>query len=335
LSGRNITLTRFVNFIYQYRVPLVVGMSLIDGIAQYNHAAREVSYSFLMKTLAEKPELISFLDVLPRAFKFVLNGKVYHASRNYIEPVVLEKLVASGVRFRVAASESAFRLSSLLPWLLLLPALASLVRRQFQPKWKKLFDGGVDNDEVVAKSGEELRLGQLSFEDIAGQEIARTEVQEVCDMLRHADKYKALGAHLPSGVLLVGPPGSGKTLLARITAAEANVPFYACAASDFIEIYVGRGPQRVRNLFQKAAKTAPCIVFIDEIDTIGRSRMHNDANSELDATLNQILTCMDGLDTSNNGVIVMAATNRLDVLDEALLRAGRFDRIVNCPLPDK
>lgn len=120
-----------------------------------------------------------------------------------------------------------------------------------------------------------------------------------------------------------------------MTAAEAGVPFYACSASDFVEVYVGRGPARVRKLFETAAKNAPCIIFIDELDSIGRSRVMGFGNNEQENTLNQILTCMDGLDTSNNGVIVMAATNRIELLDPALLRAGRFDRIVNCPLPDR
>jgi ATP-dependent Zn protease len=129
--------------------------------------------------------------------------------------------------------------------------------------------------------------------------------------------------------------GTGKTLLARVTAAEAKVPFFSCSATDFVEIFVGRGPARIRKLFKSAAKSAPCIIFIDEIDAIGRSRRMNTMNSEQENTLNQLLTCMDGLDTSNNGVIVMAATNRAELLDPALLRPGRFDRIVPCTLPDK
>lgn len=179
------------------------------------------------------------------------------------------------------------------------------------------------------------RYGDLSFDDIAGQDQAKGEVKEITDMLRDPDRYYSVGARLPSGILLVGPPGSGKTLLARVTAAEARVPFYSCSASDFVEVFVGRGPARVRKLFERAAQNAPSIIFIDEIDSIGRSRRMGSMNSEQESTLNQILTCMDGLDTSNNGVIVMAATNRLELLDSALLRAGRFDRIVQCPLPDK
>ena len=133
----------------------------------------------------------------------------------------------------------------------------------------------------------------------------------------------------------MGPPGTGKTLLARVTAAEAGVPFFSVSASEFVEVFVGRGAARVRQLFKRAAQVAPCIVFIDELDSIGRSRRLGSMNSEQENTLNQLLTCMDGLDTNNNSVIVMAATNRLELLDSALLRSWRFDRCVQCPLPDK
>jgi ATP-dependent Zn protease len=131
------------------------------------------------------------------------------------------------------------------------------------------------------------------------------------------------------------PSGTGKTLLARIAASSAKVPFFACSATEFVEVFVGRGPARIRKLFSQAAESAPCILFIDEIDSIGRSRRMASMNSEQENSLNQLLTCMDGLDTSNNGVIVMAATNRAELLDPALLRAGRFDRIIPCPLPDR
>ena len=181
----------------------------------------------------------------------------------------------------------------------------------------------------------QANFGTLSFDDVAGQERAKLEIKEVCEMLRAPAKYAAVGARLPSGCLLVGPPGTGKTLLARVAAAEAGVPFYACSATDFVEVFVGRGPARVRKLFKQAAESAPCIVFIDEIDSLGRSRRAGSMNSEQENTLNQLLTSMDGLDTSNNGVVVMGATNRLELLDPALLRPGRFDRIVQCPLPDK
>eukprot|EP00607_Mallomonas_marina_P008512 CAMPEP_0182417522 /NCGR_PEP_ID=MMETSP1167-20130531/1999_1 /TAXON_ID=2988 /ORGANISM="Mallomonas Sp, Strain CCMP3275" /LENGTH=295 /DNA_ID=CAMNT_0024591157 /DNA_START=591 /DNA_END=1475 /DNA_ORIENTATION=- len=192
------------------------------------------------------------------------------------------------------------------------------------------------SDGTVGKSRDQLTLDpSLSFEDVAGQETAKREVLEVVDMLRSPSVYKKVGARLPSGVLLVGPPGTGKTLLARVTAAEARVPFYSVSASEFVEVFVGRGAARVRQLFKKAAQTAPCIVFIDELDSIGRSRRMGSMNSEQENTLNQLLTCMDGLDTTNNGVIVMAATNRLELLDGALLRSGRFDRCIQCPLPDK
>lgn len=176
----------------------------------------------------------------------------------------------------------------------------------------------------------------VTFKDVAGLAGAKEEVMEVVDFLKNPKKYTALGGKIPKGVLLVGPPGTGKTLLAKAVAGEANVPFFSMSGSDFVEMFVGVGASRVRDLFEEAKKKAPCIIFIDEIDAVGRARGHNGitgSNDERESTLNQLLTEMDGFDT-NNGVIVMAATNRADVLDRALLRAGRFDRQIYVELPD-
>ena len=176
----------------------------------------------------------------------------------------------------------------------------------------------------------------VTFKDVAGLAGAKEEVMEVVDFLKNPKKYTALGGKIPKGVLLVGPPGTGKTLLAKAVAGEANVPFFSMSGSDFVEMFVGVGASRVRDLFEEAKKKAPCIIFIDEIDAVGRARGHSglsNANDERENTLNQLLTEMDGFGT-NNGVIVMAATNRADVLDRALLRAGRFDRQIYVELPD-
>ena len=177
---------------------------------------------------------------------------------------------------------------------------------------------------------------KVTFKDVAGLEEAKVEVMEVVDFLRNPEKYSELGGKIPKGALLVGPPGTGKTLLAKAVAGEANVPFFSISGSDFVEMFVGVGASRVRDLFRQAKEKAPCIVFIDEIDAIGRARSKNNgwsSNDERENTLNQLLTEMDGFGT-NAGVIILAATNRADILDKALLRAGRFDRQIHVDLPD-
>ena len=177
---------------------------------------------------------------------------------------------------------------------------------------------------------------QITFKDVAGQAGAKQEVQEIVDFLKKPEKYTNLGGKIPKGALLVGPPGTGKTLLAKAVAGEAGVPFFSLSGSEFVEMFVGVGASRVRDLFQQAKAKAPCIIFIDEIDAIGRARSKTAAmggNDERESTLNQLLTEMDGFGT-NSGIIIMAATNRADILDGALLRAGRFDRQIHVDLPD-
>lgn len=177
---------------------------------------------------------------------------------------------------------------------------------------------------------------KTNFSDVAGLQEAKTEVMEIVDFLKNPKKYTSLGGKIPKGALLVGPPGTGKTLLAKAVAGEANVPFFSISGSDFVEMFVGVGASRVRDLFKQAKEKAPCIVFIDEIDAVGRARGRNPnfgANDERENTLNQLLTEMDGFGT-NSGVIILAATNRADILDKALLRAGRFDRQIHVELPD-
>ena len=197
--------------------------------------------------------------------------------------------------------------------------------------------GGIMNvGKARAQMSDKNSKERVTFKDVAGLEEAKIEIMEIVDFLKKADKYKALGAKIPKGALLAGPPGTGKTLLAKAVAGEANVPFLSISGSDFVEMFVGVGASRVRDLFDQAKKAAPCIVFIEEIDAIGRARGKNSGfsgNDERENTLNQLLTEMDGFQT-NAGVIVLAATNRVDILDKALMRAGRFDRQIEVGLPD-
>ena len=195
-----------------------------------------------------------------------------------------------------------------------------------------VFSVGKSKAQLFDKSGR----NRVTFQDVAGLSEAKQEVEEIVEFLKHPQKYTELGGKIPKGALLVGPPGTGKTLLAKAVAGEANVPFFSLAGSDFVEMFVGVGASRVRDLFKQAKEKAPCIVFIDEIDAVGRARGKNPSmggNDERENTLNQLLTEMDGFG-SNSGVIILAATNRVDVLDKALLRAGRFDRQIHVDLPD-
>ena len=195
-----------------------------------------------------------------------------------------------------------------------------------------IFNVGKSKAQMYEKGGE---LG-ITFKDVAGQAGAKQEMQEIVDFLKNPQKYTDLGGKIPKGALLVGPPGTGKTLLAKAVAGEAGVPFFSMSGSDFVEMFVGVGASRVRDLFEKAKSKAPCIIFIDEIDAVGRARSKNPAmggNDERENTLNALLTEMDGFGT-NSGIITLAATNRADMLDSALLRAGRFDRQIHVDLPD-
>ena len=196
----------------------------------------------------------------------------------------------------------------------------------------EVFNVGKSKAQLFEKGGSI----KVTFKDVAGLAEAKQEVEEIVEFLKEPQKYTDLGGKIPKGALLVGPPGTGKTLLAKAVAGEANVPFFSLAGSDFVEMFVGVGASRVRDLFKQAKEKAPCIVFIDEIDAVGRARGKNPAmggNDERENTLNQLLTEMDGFG-SNSGVIILAATNRVDVLDKALLRAGRFDRQIHVDLPD-
>ena len=326
----NTVLIRLVGILFQRRTfsrLLFFGsMSLVlnQYVSYKKSLVTEVAYSTFLKLIKDYPEKITRVCVSgPGEIIFALDGLKVITRSVSLEPQIVGELMDKGIEFyspKPSANVIGFVWSALY-----LGFLYNMATRM----------SGGPPDAGAGRRKDNQQTSNLSFADIAGQDNAKLEVSEVCEFLRNPSKYTSVGARLPSGVLLVGPPGTGKTLLARVTAAEAKVPFFSCSASEFVEIFVGRGPARVRKLFEQASKEAPSIIFIDELDSIGRSRRQGFGNPEQENTLNQILTCMDGLDTTNNGVIVMAATNRVDVLDPALLRAGRFDRIVQCPLPDK
>ncbi|MDR0732826.1 MAG: ATP-dependent zinc metalloprotease FtsH [Dysgonamonadaceae bacterium] len=219
------------------------------------------------------------------------------------------------------------------PFLLFILIWVFIIRKMSGGGGSGMFNVGKTKAQLYDKSAQAKKV---TFKDVAGLSEAKQEVEEIVDFLKQPGKYTGLGAKIPKGALLVGPPGTGKTLLAKAVAGEADVPFFSLSGSDFVEMFVGVGASRVRDLFRQAKDKAPCIVFIDEIDAVGRARGKNPsmgANDERENTLNQLLTEMDGFG-SNSGVIILAATNRVDILDKALLRAGRFDRQINVDLPE-
>ncbi|MFL6690239.1 MAG: ATP-dependent zinc metalloprotease FtsH, partial [Alphaproteobacteria bacterium] len=243
---------------------------------------------------------------------------------------LLEKNVDVNVK---PGDDGSFNLMSIfINWfpMLLLIAVWVFFLRQMQAGGGKAMGFGKSRAKLLTE-----RQGRVTFEDVAGVDEAKEELKEIVDFLKDPQKFQRLGGRIPKGVLLVGPPGTGKTLLARSIAGEANVPFFTISGSDFVEMFVGVGASRVRDMFEQAKKNAPCIVFIDEIDAVGRHRGAGlgGGNDEREQTLNQLLVEMDGFET-NEGVILIAATNRPDVLDPALLRPGRFDRHVVVPNPD-
>jgi len=263
------------------------------------------------------------------------DGSAFHttAPGNYFTPEVLKNLHDKGVNvnFRDINSGS-LPLQLLGTWapLILLGALWFFMIRQMQTGGNKALSFGKSRARLLS-----MQQKKVTFKDVAGVEEAKEELREIIEFLREAQKFQKLGGRIPKGVLLVGPPGTGKTLLARAVAGEANVPFFSISGSDFVEMFVGVGASRVRDLFEQGKKNAPCIIFIDEIDAVGRHRGAGlgGGHDEREQTLNQLLVEMDGFE-SNEGVILMAATNRPDVLDPALLRPGRFDRRVVVSRPD-
>ncbi len=250
------------------------------------------------------------------------------------DPTLVERLQKKNIKFRARPSDDDVPsiMSMLLSWfpMLLLIAVWIFFMRQMQSGSGRAMGFGKSKAKLLTE-----RQGRVTFEDVAGVDEAKDELQEIVEFLRDPQKFQRLGGRIPRGALLVGPPGTGKTLLARAIAGEANVPFFTISGSDFVEMFVGVGASRVRDMFEQAKKNAPCIIFIDEIDAVGRHRGAGlgGGNDEREQTLNQLLVEMDGFE-ANEGVILIAATNRPDVLDPALLRPGRFDRQITVPNPD-
>lgn len=245
-------------------------------------------------------------------------------------------------RFAVETEQRTNYFGKMLEWLLLPLMLIGLWIFFFRRMNKSMGGGGSQGGGIFSVGKSQAKLFdrdnnvKVTFKDVAGLEEAKVEVMEIVDFLKNPKKYTNLGGKIPKGALLIGPPGTGKTLLAKAVAGEADVPFFSISGSDFVEMFVGVGASRVRDLFRQAKEKAPCIVFIDEIDAVGRARGKNagfSSNDERENTLNQLLTEMDGFG-SNSGVIILAATNRADILDKALMRAGRFDRQIHVDLPE-
>lgn len=262
----------------------------------------------------------------------------YYETTYFEDPDLVDRLLASGCSFgEVPIEEMSPIMSFLLGWIV--PIIMFVVIGQLLSRFlmKKIGGGGMPSMQFGKSNAKVYVQSQtgIKFDDVAGEDEAKEVLQEIVDFLHNPQRYQEIGAKMPKGALLVGPPGTGKTLLAKAVAGEAEVPFFSISGSEFVEMFVGMGAAKVRDLFKQASEKAPCIVFIDEIDTIGKKRDNGGmgGNDEREQTLNQLLTEMDGFDGSK-GVVILAATNRPDSLDPALLRPGRFDRRVPVELPD-
>ena len=297
---------------------------------------KEVDYGTFMKMTEDGN--IGLVEVDSNEIVFTDKAKEnYYKTGVMDDPNLTERLYKSGAEFSSEIVQQAspllsFFLTWVLPILLFVwigDIMSKKLMKQAGGPNSLMFNMGGSNAKVYVKSADGIK-----FDDVAGEEEAKENLAEIVEYLHDPAKYKEIGANMPKGVLLVGPPGTGKTMLAKAVAGEANVPFFSMSGSEFVEMFVGMGASKVRDLFRQAKEKAPCIVFIDEIDAIGKKRQGNmSGNDEREQTLNQLLTEMDGFE-GNNGVIILAATNQPDSLDPALTRPGRFDRRVPVELPD-
>jgi len=311
---------------------LMIAFLVANSASQLEEARYTIPYSEFLAKIKHK-ELTEVLIDDGAIYGYDANRTPYKAHAPN-DPGLLGDLVANNITINAAAKPKQTFLGSVfvswLPFIAIIALWVYFLRKSQTGGAGSPFRFGKTNARTFSAGQVNVKLA-----DVAGVEEAKEEVAEIVDFLKDADRFRKVGGHIPRGVLMVGPPGTGKTLLAKAIAGEANVPFFFISGSDFVEMFVGVGAARVRDLFQEAKKTAPCIVFIDEIDAVGRRRGSGvgGGNDEREQTLNQLLVEMDGFEPSE-GIIVIAATNRPDVLDKALLRPGRFDRQVVVPLPD-
>ena len=361
-NGPKMNMPRFnMNWIYFIAILALGLLWFTSGGPENSSIAKSASYSefkvmvergYAKKIVVNKPQGVLRMYVKPEHIRDVFQQS---AKQTGVEPYLevefgsvdqVEQFIAKAKEEKVFSGDLAFDnkrdneffsliLTNLIPILFIVGLWIFLMRRMGGGGGGVgggVFNVGKSKAKMYEKGGE---LG-ITFKDVAGQAGAKQEIQEIVDFLKNPQKYTDLGGKIPKGALLVGPPGTGKTLLAKAVAGEAGVPFFSMSGSDFVEMFVGVGASRVRDLFQQAKQKSPCIIFIDEIDAVGRARSKNPAmggNDERENTLNALLTEMDGFGT-NSGVIILAATNRADMLDSALLRAGRFDRQIHVDLPD-
>ena len=326
--------------LYYYVVALLVVM-LFNFIAMpwmAEHQIKEVDYNTFV-TMTEQGE-VGKVEIQQQDNRILFTSadeKTVYKTAMVPDDGLVQRLLDAGVSTTGEEIEQTSTLVSILAWVLpiiIFVALGQFMSRKMMEKMgggnSMMFNMGKSNAKVYVKSAEGIR-----FSDVAGEDEAKENLTEVVNYLHDPSKYQEIGASMPKGILLVGPPGTGKTMLAKAIAGEANVPFFSMSGSEFVEMFVGMGASKVRDLFKQAKEKAPCIVFIDEIDAIGQKRSGGQygGNDEREQTLNQLLTEMDGFE-GNNGVIILAATNRPESLDPALTRPGRFDRRVPVELPD-
>ena len=325
--------------IYYYGVALVVllliNFLLVPLVAR--HAVQEVDYGTFM-TMTENKE-IGQVEVEDNQIIFTnKDGSKVYKTGPMNDPDLTQRLYDAGAEFtRDIVEQTSPLLSFVLTWILpiiIFIAIGQLMTKKLTDRaggpGSMMFGAGKSNAKIYVQSSQGIR-----FADVAGEDEAKENLQEIVNYLHDPSKYQEIGASMPKGILLVGPPGTGKTMLAKAVAGESQVPFFSISGSEFVEMFVGMGASKVRDLFSQAKEKAPCIVFIDEIDTIGKKRDGSGiaGNDEREQTLNQLLSEMDGFDGSS-GVVILAATNRPETLDKALLRPGRFDRRVPVELPD-
>ena len=326
-------------YYYMIAMLLVLLFNLLAMPWLAEHQIREVDYNTFV-TMTEKQE-IGQVEIQQQSNRILFTGKdgdTVYKTAIVPDDGLVQRLLDAGISTTGEEIEQTSLLVDILGWVLPLVifiGIGQLISRSMMKKMgggsgSMMFNMGKSNAKVYVKSAEGIK-----FADVAGEDEAKENLQEVVNYLHDPTKYQEIGASMPKGVLLVGPPGTGKTMLAKAVAGEANVPFFSMSGSEFVEMFVGMGASKVRDLFSQAKEKAPCIVFIDEIDAIGQKRSGGQygGNDEREQTLNQLLTEMDGFE-GNNGVIILAATNRPESLDPALTRPGRFDRRVPVELPD-